>query len=50
MAQLLVRELDEEIVRALKRRSAEHGRSMEAEQVLASMPAFDDDGDLFDVR
>jgi plasmid stability protein len=31
MAQLLVRNLDEELVRALQRRAAEHGRSAEAE-------------------
>jgi plasmid stability protein len=31
MAQLLVRNLDEELVRALQRRAAEHGRSTEAE-------------------
>ena len=31
MASLVVRNLDEDIVRALKRRAAEHGRSAEAE-------------------
>ena len=31
MAQLIVRNLDEEIVRALKRRAGLHGRSAEAE-------------------
>lgn len=31
MAQLLVRNLDEELVRRLKMRAARHGRSMEAE-------------------
>jgi plasmid stability protein len=31
MAQLLVRNLEEELVRALQRRAAEHGRSTEAE-------------------
>lgn len=31
MAQLLVRNLDEELVRALQVRAAEHGRSTEAE-------------------
>lgn len=31
MAQLLVRELDDEIVRLLKQRAASHGRSAEAE-------------------
>lgn len=31
MANLVVRNLDEDIVRALKQRAAEHGRSAEAE-------------------
>jgi len=31
MAQLIVRNLDEELVRKLKRRAAERGRSVEAE-------------------
>lgn len=31
MSQLLVRELDQELVDALKRRAASHGRSAEAE-------------------
>jgi len=31
MAQLIVRNLDEDIIRRLKKRAAEHGRSMEAE-------------------
>lgn len=31
MAQLIVRNLPESVVRALKRRAAEHGRSVEAE-------------------
>lgn len=31
MAQLIVRNVDEELVRALKRRAAQHGRSAEAE-------------------
>ena len=31
MAQLIVRGLEEDIVRALKRQAAEHGRSAEAE-------------------
>lgn len=31
MAQLLVRDVDEELVAALKRRAAAHGRSAEAE-------------------
>ena len=31
MAQLIVRDLDEEIVSRLRRRAAEHGRSTEAE-------------------
>ena len=38
MAQLVVRNLDEELVRQLKRRAAEHGRSAEEEhrQILRS--------------
>lgn len=31
MAQLIVRDLDDDIVQALKRRAVEHGRSAEAE-------------------
>lgn len=31
MAQLIVRNIDEELVEALKKRAAEHGRSAEAE-------------------
>ena len=31
MAQLIVRKVDEKVVRLLKRRAVEHGRSMEAE-------------------
>lgn len=31
MSQLIVRDIDEEVVVALKRRAAEHGRSAEAE-------------------
>ena len=31
MAQLIVRGVDEQVARALKRRAAEHGRSAEAE-------------------
>ncbi len=31
MAQLIVRNVEEDVVKALKRRAAEHGRSMEAE-------------------
>lgn len=45
MAQLLVRNLEEELVRALQVRAAEHGRSAEAEhrEILraALMPAPD---------
>ncbi len=46
MAQLVVRNIDEEIVNALKRRAASHGRSAEAEHreilrlVLVSQPAL----------
>jgi plasmid stability protein len=38
MANLLVRDIDETLVRALKRRAAKHGRSAEAEhrEILAS--------------
>jgi antitoxin FitA len=45
MAQLLVRNLDEDLVRALQVRAAEHGRSAEAEHreilkaVLGKRPA-----------
>jgi plasmid stability protein len=31
MSQLLVRDLEDDVVKALKRRAAEHGRSTEAE-------------------
>jgi len=31
MAQVLVRELDDEVVRRLKRRAEQHGRSLQAE-------------------
>lgn len=31
MAQLIVRNIDEKVVRALKKRAADHGRSAEAE-------------------
>ena len=34
MAQLLVRDVPQEVVEALKRRAAEHGRSAEAEHRL----------------
>jgi plasmid stability protein len=34
VAQLIVRNIDEEIVRALRRRAVEHGRSAEAEHRL----------------
>lgn len=39
MAQLIVRNLEERLVRALKRRAAEHGRSAEAEhrEILRSV-------------
>lgn len=46
MAQLVVRNIDEEIVTALKKRAASHGRSAEAEHreilrlVLVSQPAL----------
>jgi plasmid stability protein len=41
MAQLLVRKLDEKLVKRLKRRAAEHGVSMEEEHrriLLAALP------------
>ena len=39
MANLIVRDIDESLVRALKQRAAKHGRSAEAEhwQILASV-------------
>ena len=51
MAQLIVRHLDDELVRALKRRAAQNGRSAEAEHrailrralaVDADRPSFKD--------
>ena len=47
MAQLIVRNIEEEVVRALKERALEHGRSAEAEhrellrEVLLSRPGSD---------
>lgn len=47
MAQLIVRNLEDDVVRALKERAGRHGRSAEAEhreilrQVLLSRPAED---------
>ena len=61
MAQLIVRNLDEDLVRRLKQRAAQHGRSAEEEhrqllrqalrpegfaQVLRSIPAVGDDDDF----
>ena len=61
MAQLIVRGLDEDLVKRLKRRAAEHGRSMEEEhrqllrqvlrpeglaEVLLAMPDVGDDADF----
>lgn len=42
MAQLIVRNLDETLVRALKRRAARHGRSAEAEHREILRAALDD--------
>jgi plasmid stability protein len=43
MAQLIVRELDAELVRALKERAARHGRSAEAEHRLILAQALSAD-------
>ena len=44
MAQLTVRNVDEHVVRVLKRRAAEHGRSAEAEHREILRGALLDDG------
>jgi len=46
MAQLIVRNLDEDIVRRLKRRAAEHGRSAEEEHRQLLRAALREDGFL----
>lgn len=46
MAQLVVRKLSPEIVKALKLRAAAHGRSAEAEHRLILEEALRDSGDL----
>ena len=43
MAQLIVRDLDAELVRALKQRAARHGRSAEAEHRLILAQALSAD-------
>ena len=43
MAQLIVRKLDERLVRALKERAAQHGRSAEAEHREILREALDTD-------
>ena len=71
MPHLLVRNVDEAVAAALRRRAAAHGRSLEAEhrellrelllagrppakrsftEVLAAMPCFPEDDELFNVR
>jgi plasmid stability protein len=71
MPYLLVRDVNESVAAALRRRAAAHGRSLEAEhrellrealladrppakrsftEVLAVMPCFPEDDDLFNVR
>ena len=49
MAQLLVRSVDEGLVRALKRRAARHGRSAEAEHraILHEVLSADAEGPSF---
>jgi plasmid stability protein len=45
MAQLIVRNIDEELVRLLKIRAAEHGRSAEAEHRVILREALQSQGD-----
>ena len=49
MGQLIVRNVADEVVRALKRRAARHGRSAEAEhrEILRAALADDPDGASF---
>ncbi|MEX2546650.1 MAG: DNA-binding protein [Chloroflexota bacterium] len=49
MSQLIVRNVGEQIVRALKRRAARHGRSAEAEhrEILRTALSADVDGAAF---
>jgi plasmid stability protein len=47
MAQLLVRDLDEELVRLLKQRAASHGRSAEAEHRVILEQALRPSGEPF---
>lgn len=55
MAQLIVRGIEDEVVRALKERAGRHGRSAEAEhreilrEVLAGLPAEDPKAVLLDM-
>lgn len=50
MAQLLVRNLDEGLVRALQRRAAEHGRSAEAEHREILKEALSDKARVVDFK
>ena len=52
MAQLVVRNLDDELVRQLKRRGAEHGRSAEARWIVThcQMPGRDPTRCLVEIR
>jgi plasmid stability protein len=47
MAQLLVREVDDELVRLLKQRAASHGRSAEAEHRAILEQALRPSGEAF---
>ena len=49
MSQLIVRNIEAEVVRALRRRAARHGRSAEAEhrEILRSVLLADSDGKSF---
>lgn len=51
MASMTIRNLDEELKRRLRRRAAEHNRSMEEEVrviLLTALPANEDEGNLYD--
>ena len=47
MAQLIVRNVEEQVARALRRRAAEHGRSAEAEHRDILRRALLSDGEAF---
>lgn len=49
MGQLIVRNIDDDLIRALKLRAAEHGRSMEAEhrEILRASLTPDESGRSF---